>query len=107
VINNAEASEIIVDRHRLARGWFWGLMAHAIAVRTKASTNRPPKPGERGGAGGRCLERGAFAEGAVVVTLTVTLVAELPGVTRLGETVQVASEGAPLQVKLTLWLNPL
>jgi hypothetical protein len=38
--------------------------------------------------------------------VTVTLVAELPAVTGLGETVQVASEGAPVQVKLTLWLNP-
>jgi hypothetical protein len=41
----------------------------------------------------------------VVVTVTVTFVAELPAVTGVG-TVQVASEGAPAQVKLTLWLNP-
>ena len=40
------------------------------------------------------------------MTLTVIFVAELPGVSVLGETVQVASEGAPVQVKLTLWLNP-
>ena len=51
-------------------------------------------------------ERGTLTEGAVVVTLTVTFVAELPGVIVLGETVQVASEGAPAQVKLTVWLNP-
>ena len=50
--------------------------------------------------------RGATAEGAAVVTETVILVAELPGVSRLGETVQVASEGAPLQVKFTGWLRP-
>jgi hypothetical protein len=42
------------------------------------------------------------SEGALVVTVTVTLVAELPGVSVLGETVQVASEGAPVQAKLTL-----
>jgi hypothetical protein len=36
----------------------------------------------------------------------VTFVAELPAVTGFGETVQVASEGAPVQVRLTLWLNP-
>jgi hypothetical protein len=36
----------------------------------------------------------------------VIFVAELPGVSVLGETVQVASEGAPVQVKPTLWLNP-
>jgi len=47
--------------------------------------------------------RGASVEGAVVVTVTVTLV---PGVAGLGETVHVASEGAPLQVKFTGWLRP-
>jgi hypothetical protein len=81
-------------------------MAHVIASRTKARINRPLRPGKRGGTGGRGRERGAPTEGAVVVTLTVIFVAELPGVTGLGETVQVASEGAPVQVKLTLWLNP-
>lgn len=45
-----------------------------------------------------------LTDGAVVVTVTLTFVAELPAVT--GEAVQVASEGAPVQVKLTLWLNP-
>jgi hypothetical protein len=81
-------------------------MAHAIAARTKASINRPLRPGARGGTGGSGRERGTLSEGAVVVTLTVIFVAELPGVSVLGETVQVASEGAPVQVKLTLWLNP-
>jgi hypothetical protein len=51
---------------------------------------------------GRGRERGALTEGAVVVTVTVTLVAELPAVTGFGETVQVASEGAPVQVKVTV-----
>jgi len=50
--------------------------------------------------------RAALTEAAVVVTVTVTFVAELPAVTGVG-TVQVASEGAPVQVRLTLWLNPL
>jgi len=81
-------------------------MVHAMAARIKANINRPLRPGKRGGTGGRGRERGAPTEGAVVVTLTVIFVAELPGVTGLGETVQVASEGAPVQVKLTLWLNP-
>jgi hypothetical protein len=40
-----------------------------------------------------------------VVTVTVTFVAELPTVTGFG-TVQVASEGAPVQLRLRLWLNP-
>jgi hypothetical protein len=34
----------------------------------------------------------------------VTLVAELPGTSGFGETSQVASEGAPAQVKVTFWL---
>jgi len=81
-------------------------MAHAIAARAKASINRPLRPGDRGGTGGSGRERGTLTEGAVVVTLTVIFVAELPGVNGLGETVQAASEGAPVQVKPTLWLNP-
>ena len=95
----------IVDSHRLRPGWFRRPMAHAIAARTKASINRPLRPGDSGGAGGRGRERGALAEGAVVVTVTVTFVAELPAVTGVG-TVQVASEGAPVQVRVTFWLNP-
>jgi hypothetical protein len=78
-------------------------MAHAINAKTKASISRPLRPGgDSGGTGGSGRERGALSEGAVVVTLTVTFVAELPGVSVLGETVQLASEGAPVQVKLTL-----
>ena len=82
-------------------------MAHAIAARTKASINRPLRPGDRGGTGGSGRERGALTEAAVVVTVTVTLVAVLPAVTGFGETVQVASEGAPVQVKFTVPVIPL
>jgi hypothetical protein len=81
-------------------------MAHAIAARTKASINRPLRPGDRGGTGGSGRERGTLSEGAVVATLAVIFVAELPGVTEFGETVQVDSEGAPVHVKLTVWFNP-
>jgi hypothetical protein len=81
-------------------------MGHAIAARSKASINRPLKPGIRGGAGGSGRECGALSEAAVVVTLTVTLVAVLPAVTGFGETVQVASEGALVQPMVTVWLNP-
>jgi hypothetical protein len=79
-------------------------MAHAIAAKTKASINRPLRPGDRGGTGGSGRERGVLSEGAVVVTVMVTFVAELHTVTGFG-TVQVASEGAPVQVRLTLWSN--
>jgi hypothetical protein len=47
-----------------------------------------------------------LTEGAVVVTLTLTLAAELPTVAGFGETVHVASEGAPVQVKFTVPVNP-
>jgi hypothetical protein len=43
-----------------------------------------------------------MAEGAVVVTVTVTLVGVLPTVTGLVGIAQLASEGAPVQLKLTL-----
>ena len=95
-----------MDFHRLTPGWFRRPMPHAINARTKASINRLLRPGDRGGTGGSGRERGVLTEGAVVVTLTMIFVAELPGVNGLGETVQVASEGAPVQVKPTLWLNP-
>jgi hypothetical protein len=38
--------------------------------------------------------------------VTVIFVAELPTVAGLGETVHVDSEGTPVQVKVTAWLNP-
>lgn len=60
-----------------------------------------PGPGKPIGASGL----GAL-DGAVVVTVTVTFVAVLPAVAGLGETVHVASEGAPVQVKATLPDNP-
>jgi hypothetical protein len=47
-------------------------------------------------------KRGPIRDGAVVVTVTVILVAVVPGATVAGETEQVASEGAPVQVKVTV-----
>ena len=99
---NPAASGTIVDFHPPMPGWFRRQMAHAIAARTKASIPRPLTPGDSGGTGGRGRERGALSEGAVVVTMTATVVAVLPTVAGFGETVQVASEGAPAQVKLTV-----
>ena len=77
-------------------------MAPAAAARTKVSINNPMKPEDIGGTGESGRERGAPMEAAVVVTVTVTLVAELPAVSGFGETAQVASEGAPVQVKVTV-----
>jgi len=82
-------------------GWFRRAMAHAKTVSSRRIVNRPV--GFEGiGASGLSRPRGATSEGAVVVTLTVTLVAEFASVTGFGETVQVASEGAPVHVKLTV-----
>jgi hypothetical protein len=82
-------------------------MAHTIAARSRASINRPLRPGDRGGTGGRGRERDALTEGVVVVTVMVTLVAELPAVSRFGETAQAASKGVPVQVRVTVLFNPL
>jgi hypothetical protein len=46
------------------------------------------------------------SDGAVVVTVTVTVVGELLRVTDAGETVQLACEGAPVQVKVTFPFSP-
>ena len=77
-----------------------------MPAKSTASINRLLVPDDNGGRRGRGRERGALSEAAVVVILTVRVVGELPTVAGFGETVQVASEGAPVQEKLTLWLNP-
>jgi hypothetical protein len=81
-------------------------MAQAIAARNTANINRPRRPRDGGGTRGKGRERGAPIEAAVVLTVTVTLVAELSAVTGLDGIEHVASAGAPVQVKLTLWSNP-
>ena len=75
-----------------------------IAARSKAKKWRPRELGKCGWMGGSA--RGALADGAVVVTDTVIFVAELPGVSGFGETVHVASDGAPAQLKFTAWFRP-
>lgn len=106
VSNNPAASGSIADCHRVRTDGFRRMMAHAIAARTMASIDKPLRPGDSGGTGGSGRERGALTEAAVVVTVTVTLVAELPAVAGFGETVQAASEGAPVHVKVTVPDNP-
>jgi len=96
----------MVDCHRSKLGWFWCQRAHAIAARAKVSISRPFAPGNSGGTGGSGRDRGALIEGAVVVIVTVTLVVELPAISGFGETVQVASDGAPVHVKFTVPDNP-
>jgi len=51
--------------------------------------------------------RGKLMEGAIVATVTVRVTALPPlGASEVGEIEQVASEGAPLQVKVTVPPNP-
>ena len=92
-------------RHRSALSQFRCAKVHAIVPTSRASS-RFRMSGITGGAGESGTERGATAEGAVVVTVTVTLVEELPNVAGLGDTVQVAREGTPVQVKVTWLFNP-
>jgi hypothetical protein len=77
-------------------------MAQAIIARIKPSINTPLGAGKRGGTAGRGRERGELTEAAVVLTVTVTLVAQLPKVAGFGETVQLASAGSPVHVKVTI-----
>ena len=60
-----------------------------------------------GPSGGERRRLGGTRVGAVVVTVTVTETdPDALGVADEGLTEQVASEGAPVQVKLMLWFKP-
>ena len=73
---------------------------HATPVKNTQSSNQGRGASLSGRVGGSV--RGPIRVWAVVVTLTVIFVAVLLGVTVLGETVQVAPAGAPVQVKVTV-----
>lgn len=82
------------------------MTAHAIAARANPKMRNPRRPGESGTTGAGGCDRGAAAEGAVVVTVTVIVDAVLLVVSGFGETVHVDSAGAPVQVKSTVPANP-
>jgi hypothetical protein len=96
----------MLERHRLTRIGFRRPIAHAVAARRRASINNSLEPGKRGMPVASHPLGGAPVDGGVVVTVKVTFAAELPGVAGFGEAEQVASEGAPAQVKFTAWLKP-
>ena len=104
--NNPAASATTVDCHRLAPRCFQCLPEDAAVTNNKASANKPPISGDNGGSGGNGRDRGTLTEGAVVVTVTVTLVTEFPNVAGFGETVHVAREGTPLQPKVIIPVIP-
>ena len=81
-------------------------MSHATAIMPRASIHSPRNPGDSGGGVVKGRERGEPMPAAVVVTVTVTLAAVLPTVSGFGATVQVACEGAPEQVNVTVPLIP-
>jgi hypothetical protein len=93
---------MIAEFNRLTPGRFRRATIHASVARTKASITGPVKSCEVGTPGGSGRERGAPIVGAVVVTVTVALVEEFPTVAGFGETEHVASEGAPVQEKITV-----
>jgi hypothetical protein len=103
--NNPAISRTVLDRRQLTRVGFRRPIAHAVAARSSASINNSLEPGERG-MPVASHPLGGAPDGGVVVTVKVTFAAELPGVTEFGEAEQVASEGAPVQVKFTAWLKP-
>ena len=72
---------------------------------TRAIVQTSQGRGRAGRVGGGGLCRGTPSDGAVVETVTVTFVEDLLKVTEVGETVQRASEGAPVQVRATESLN--
>lgn len=98
---------IVLAPPMVVRGCLQRPRTHAIAAnRNEVSTRSPLTPSGIGETGGRGRKRDEPVEAAVVVTVTVTLVAEFPSDSGLGETVQVASAGAPVQVKATVPVIP-
>ena len=77
-------------------------MAHRDVIERAKSTKKLVMRRKVGGMRGNGRERGGPSEAAVVLTETVTGVAEAPSVTGVGETVQLDSEGAPVQAKETV-----
>lgn len=75
----------------------------SIASSPKSKNRCSCRPG-----GGRAgPSRGTTLDGAVVLTFTVTVAVFVPsGVTDMGEKVQVARDGAPVQLSETTWLKP-
>jgi hypothetical protein len=95
------------NHRRLNRRWFHHAAIHAITARTKTSVQKTLPPADGGGTKGNGWRRGAPPDAATVVTFTVSVVVEVPAAVRgFGETVHMASKGAPPHVKFTLWLNP-
>lgn len=77
------------------------------ALASPAANASQPTGILNGGSDGGSRRRGTAIPGAVVATLTATLLAELPLIVTLpGESAQVASEGAPAQVSEMVPLNP-
>jgi hypothetical protein len=104
--NSPAASTTIAGCHRLTPGWLPRATAKTVAARSRATSRMPLRPGDRGRTGGRGREGGAPAEGAVVGTVTVIVVGELPTVAGFGETEQLDSAGFPVQEKATVPDNP-
>ncbi len=104
--SNPVASATGAGCHRLKPDRFQRATAKTVAARSSASSRIPLRPGDSGRTGGRGRERGAPAEGAVVGTVTVMVVGELPTVAGFGETEQLDSAGFPEQEKATVPDNP-
>lgn len=102
----ATASGTTANCQRRRRAGLRRPTVQAIPATAMASINKPTPREGIAGAGGSGRERGRAELAAVVVTVTVTFVGVLPAVTGFGETVHVASDGAPVQVKLTFPVSP-
>jgi hypothetical protein len=86
----------------MLRGLPFVTRARSIARSIPESVTRGSDVGR-----GRWFAKGRRKEGAVVLTLTVTVAGDAPlSVIEEGETEQVDSIGAPEQANETWWLNP-
>lgn len=101
VRSSPRANMAMPYRHRFTPEWLRRTTADAKAASSKATISKPLRLTAEGGSGPRSREPETTPDEAVVATLTVMFVAEVPGMIELGETVHVVSAGAPVQVNWT------
>lgn len=102
-ISNSSAVSRINARRKDLTSWAQRrAVTQSIVRNIAASMGKLVKRRNVGGIGGKGRERGRPSDGAVVVTVTVTGVAEAPSRADPGETTQVDAAGAPVQAKETV-----
>jgi hypothetical protein len=103
-LHNIASSKHAPNNHAARRFLAAASVAKLTRPNNAHSQNTLPNPVMPGGRNRPC---GGASDGAVVETATATVPDAVPfSVTVLGVSVHVDSDGVPVQVRFTVWLNP-